>query len=129
MVSGLFLLYKADVLLSTDFPKYLQIPAERRPKDSEKDAGKTTKIPRGSLRAGLCSYILSPLICPDKPEFVLLDHKILCFQIAIVSSAFCFETQNTIVRISNTAFVKYCVAFAPNHIFCLLVGQHFHFAF
>lgn len=41
MVSGLFLLYKADVLLSTDFPKYLQIPAERRSKDSEKDARKT----------------------------------------------------------------------------------------
>ena len=38
MVSGLFLLYEVDALLSTDFPNYLQIPAERRPKDAEKDA-------------------------------------------------------------------------------------------
>ena len=43
MVSGLFLLYEVAVLLSTDFPKYLQIPAERRPKDSEKDARKTRR--------------------------------------------------------------------------------------
>ena len=41
MVSGLFLLYKVAVLLSTDFPKYLQIPAERSSKDSEKDVRKT----------------------------------------------------------------------------------------
>ena len=32
MVSGLFILYESDVLLSMDFPKNLQIPAERRVK-------------------------------------------------------------------------------------------------
>lgn len=66
---------------------------------------------------------------PDKRKFISLDCKTLCFQIEIISSAFCVEFQNTVVWIGNTALIKHCVAFAPYHIFCFLVGQHFHFAF
>ena len=55
--------------------------------------------------------------------------KILCIQIAIVSPAYRGEFQNARVRISYSALVKHSIAFSPDHIFCLLICQYFHFAF
>ena len=68
MVSGQFLLYETTILLSTDFPKYLQIPAERRSKDSEKDARKTHRktVERPSKDAGnICERLRKD--DPQKP--------------------------------------------------------------
>lgn len=61
-----------------------------------------------SVKKSLQHYLRSKL---------LLDCKTLCLQITIVPTAFCRETQNTVVRISNTALVKHRVAFSPNHMY------------